>query len=227
MFYLNEVDLSGVTEVDEMVRLMKESGVTRVHQIAEVMASDNDKIPSVRKIDTFKDVYTIQVEGKDYKVISECNYVRSICIPCMLENKVTVLMQGFVIRRANKKRGIESLRLSKQLLEANADYMNIVKENKSRAERINLVNIAHQVLDLRELDVIDETKLREYSLNIAYDKTPKEDRFQFLKDNGFTGLENLGVYTSQDDGYGHTCGRCTNIDFRTRSVYVIGYSSDD
>ena len=59
---------------------------------------------------------------------------------------------------------------------------------------------------------------------LDYEKS--EDKETWLKENGYTGLENLGVDESWDC-YGHTCGRATMIDHKNKKVIVGGYSTDD
>jgi hypothetical protein len=59
---------------------------------------------------------------------------------------------------------------------------------------------------------------------LDYEKA--EDKETWLKENGYTGLENLDVDESWKC-YGHTCGRTTMIDHKNKKVIVGGYSTDD
>ena len=61
-------------------------------------------------------------------------------------------------------------------------------------------------------------------LLLDYEKA--EDKETWLKENGYTGLENLDVDESWKC-YGHTCGRTTMIDHKNKKVIVGGYPTDD
>ena len=233
MFYSNEINLQNIKTVPFMVQAMLDAGIDRYFQVSELMATPRELVPAEQALENFKEEFTIQIEGIDVTVTSSLRYQSYINIGTKeivrseLLEAVTVPFNGLVIRRANKKRGVESLRLNQRMLNDNEDYKVIVKNHKERVLLAKLEAIANQVIDARNLKVIDERKAAEYSLHIDYDNTSKENKNQFLIDNNFSGLNNLDVYDSRPDGYGHTTGRCTQIDFDSKSISVIGFSSDD
>jgi hypothetical protein len=227
MFYSNEINLQNLNTVPEMVQAMQSANIDRYFEVVELMATPRELIYTKKELQEFSETSFITIEGIEIEVISFLEYQRYSNGSAKLVQGVRVPMQNFVIRRANKKRNIESLRLTLNILRENDDYNRIVTAHKDRVKLAKLEIIAQQVLEARETNVIDAELFEEYALHVGYDNTPEEDKTQYLIDNNFTGLENLGVYNSRPDGYGHTCGTCTNIDFRSRTVTVIGFSSDD
>jgi len=227
MFFTNEINLQNLNTVPEMVSAMRVANIDRHFQVSELMATPAEVI-STQELAPFREVNTIVIEDIEVEVISSLRYQRYTNGTAVLQEELITPMNNLVIRRANKRRSVESLRLNIQMLLQNSDYVELQEAHRARVRTAKLEMIANQVLDARASNLIDLEKASEYALHIDYDNlNSPEAKRDFLVANDFTGLDNLGVYNSRPDGYGHTTGTCSEIDFRNRSVRVIGFSSDD
>jgi hypothetical protein len=232
MYYSKEVDLIDCNTVEEMVAKMTENEITDYFQIVENMAIHRNHILPKVKCENFKleEEITIIKEGLPFKITVSCRYYNQPYTSGnfkVIKNTTTTPGVGNVLRRKNKKKNIDSLYLTVQDLNMSAELRKLKVIFQETITHNLRTDIANQLMKSRSLGIIDDNRRAELSLELAYEKTDKSNQYEFLKSNGFNGLDNLGVYTSKPDGYGHTCGRATKIDFRNKIVFVTGYSSDD
>jgi hypothetical protein len=129
---------------------------------------------------------------------------------------------GRLIKRVSKDLPNGIILKREDVINELTTFKNAIEDKKKIARIISTVNL---LLNIRKTDLIDFSKLDSIQLSIDYNAS--KDPKQFLIDNGFSGIENYGIYTSKDDGYGHKCGQCTSINFENKTIYVSGYSSDD
>lgn len=228
MFYSNEINLNNLDTVSEMVEAMTQAETTQFFEVTELMAIYEDaKVPHIDMIG-FKDVYSIVVDGVEVEVISSLKYTKYTNSNKFATTEgVKLPMNNLVIRRGNAKKGIKSLRLTRDLYSDLPEYKEIVAKHRAKVLLLRRENIANQLLEARKLGIIDLAKADEYRLHVEFGKLDLSEEYNFLLKNGFSGLENLGVSDTRPDGYGHTTGRATSIDFYNRKVTVIGFSSDD
>jgi len=227
MFYSNEVSVDNLNTVPEIMAELVAQNIDRAFQVTEIMATDRQDLPSEKELTPFKETFTITVRGIEVQVISSLRYQRYTNGSVQLQQEVQVPMLNMVIQRKNAKKNLDGIRLYYADFKDNIEYKAIQSNHKARVLEAKREIIANLVLDTRKADVIDLVKAAEYRLHIQYDNTPEEDRLQFLVDNEFTGLDNLGFHSSRPDGYGHTCGTSTDIDFHSKNISLQSWSSDD
>ena len=226
MFYTNEIDLQHIDNKEEMVTLMYNNNITSDFEVTEIMAIPNDKRHRI-ELKEFKDTYTLEFEGIEVEFISSIKYIRYRNGATKLVETFKTPDQGYVIRRGNKAKNIESLRLDYGKIIAHEGYADIKAQHKKRVTLANLEAAALQILEARRLNIIDQELLKEYSLHVNFDNTPEEHKVEFLEAHNFRGLQNFDIYDERPDGYGHTTGRGAHIDFANRSIYLMNFSSDD
>ena len=227
MFYSNEVNLQNYNSIHDMIKAMEIANIDRAHQVTEIMATKREDLPEEKELSPFKETYVIKIHNINIEVVSSLRYQRYTNGSAKLIQEASVPMLGYVIQRKNAKKGLESITLNHNDLRDSEAYQNIKAIHKARVLRAQREIIANQVLEARASNVIDTNKSRAYGLQIDYEALDSANEFEFLEENGFTGLENLGIHESRPDGYGHTCGRSTHINFENKTIYVQGWSSDD
>jgi len=132
------------------------------------------------------------------------------------------------IKRKSKKYP-EGIKLTRDMLNSSKSYQEFKKDFEEKKEALIRFQTARFLVELRNSGLINKKKLKSILLEDTYDRIKtKEEKKQFLINQGFSGVEeNFGVYEERPDGYGHTTGKATMIDFDEKKVYVAGFSSDD
>ena len=232
MFYSNEVDLIDCKTVSEMVDKMIENNIDSSFQIVEFMSIPSNFILPKVKIENFSFNYTtnVHINRKSFPIEVKTRYYNQPYTNCkfVIKSDVTTIPEiGGTLQRKNIKKGLENIRLNHNHLKTSIAYDDIVKDHKKLVLLKTRESIAKQLLDIRKLNIINEKKRIALSLQLKYENILEKDKEKFLIENGFTGLENLNIYTNKDDGYGHKTGITTEIDFENKNIYTRGYSSDD
>jgi len=144
-------------------------------------------------------------------------------------NKMFFSSNNDVVRRANKKKGLDTVRILdaidlKQVMKnLETEYKNYLIEVKTCL----ILNATKLVRSDKYKDVyqkmVDANEFDRYTYYHIVD-----DRKDFLKKIGFSEseLKKYGVHT-EEKCFGHTCGITAIPNFKDKTINVIAYSSDD
>ena len=210
MFYSNEINLTSKTNKTDIINEMRNNNVYNEIVITEFMV--NKKRINKENTKVSKQ-YTVHKYGKDVTF--------TVSLNSSIKDNFSV-RSGTAIR-ANKKKGIPSIKYTDLVTEEIKDELLHLHKEKILNES------ADKLIEGRNAGYTPEQKrlLNKYNLTIEFEKLHNDDKKNWLIRNGFTGIENYDIYNSRPDGFGHTTGKCTMIDFDTKDITVIGFSSDD
>ena len=211
-----EFNTSSLNE-EQIVQLIEEKGLYSTFGLSENIAGKG--LPDYKmanwpyeNTETTVKSYVVEMYGKEIGIKVFNSHI----------NQIRVLNGDYVAIRANKKKGIPSTRFKDLLTEE------MVEEIKAIRRKEVLKNCAKAIVERRKYYTEEiKEKLEAVERQISYEKLPKEEQTQFLIDNGYVGIENLGVFEERPDGFGHTTGVATMINHENKTIGVVGFSSDD
>ena len=128
-------------------------------------------------------------------------------------------------RKASKKEAYNKLYNEvEKYAENTAKELNEYKREYEETLRL-FDRIRKTIAILNGMGYTDEQIIEAADLYLEYLNTDNKE--QFLKDNGFKGTENLGVYERKPDGFGHEIVRYADISFLKKEIDVrVGCSCD-
>jgi len=142
--------------------------------------------------------------------------------------KAKIVFNDKVLRRANNKKGLKTIRVS--------DILTKERQNEILSKYQEKVNEIQKILNATILDYVRkncdfskftyENGMGELD-RVVYESMETDEKFEYLKRNNFKNLEKFGYRTEQDDGFGHTCGSIAQVSFANKEIFIAGYSSDD
>jgi len=102
-----------------------------------------------------------------------------------------------------------------------------IYENYSRLkDLLDLISeVRYSLNKIKAMGYSEEDFLK--ALNLYLGLKEAKNKIKYLKENGFKGVENFGVYEVTPDGFGHQLVKYSQIDFFKKEVTICVGSSDD
>jgi len=144
------------------------------------------------------------------------------------EVKARIVFEDKVLRRANSKKGLKTIRVSDVLTKEKQEAI-----LKNYQEKVNEIQ---KVLNATILDYVRkncdfskftyENGLGELD-RVVFDSMDTNEKLEYLNRNNFKNIEKFGYRTEHNDGFGHSCGSVSQVSFENKEIFITGYSSDD
>jgi len=217
---LESLDITSTNEIDCVKGYVVEGECYKYDEREEHLKSINKDLKEIENKYLKNKIVTIEDEFDGKKFTYNITFSPS---------KIVFSSTNDVIRRANKKKELKTLRI--------LDIINLeeVIKNLENDYKEYLIEIkSNLILEATKLVRSDKYKdVYQKMINAGeFDKYTYyhivNDRKEFLRQIGFSEeeLKKHDIHT-EENCYGHTCGITTSIDFKNKIINIVGYSSDD
>jgi len=217
---LESLDITSTNEIDCVKNYVVEGECCKYDEKEKHLKSINKDLNEIENKYLKNKVVTIDDEFDGKKFTYNITFSPS---------KIFLSLTNDVIKRANKKKGLRTLRI--------LDIINLEDVIKSLEKEYK-----KYLIEIKSNLILEATKLvRSDKYKDVYQKMVDNgefdrytyyhivnDRKEFLRQIGFSEeeLKKYGIHT-EENCYGHTCGITTSIDFKNKIINIVGYSSDD
>ena len=177
----------------------------------------------IENLDKCKIEMQENIEGTEVKLSANFVYLRDSLVG---PKKLKVFIEGQRSFRKQSKKIAYNEFYGKFLNKIQKAERIIKKAKEMVQEKLNAISEAFYTFEVAEkLGYSKDEVLNAIDLLIGYETA--ENKKQFLSENGFTGVENFGIYNATDDGFGHQRVVTYSIDFFKKDVRTVTGSSDD
>jgi hypothetical protein len=180
--------------------------------VLTLKALKNDKVSFTKKFN---------VEGTEIELKAKFKFIRKYNWE---DPKIEVIILGERYFRKQNKKEIYQKYYKEFMKKVNQIKRNLENQLEKEWETKFMLNRFRETVAIAKKNGISIKQLLDACETfVEYKRVGK----QALVDYGFKGLENLGVYETSDDGFGHQNVLSTNINFLKREVELeYGNSSD-